>query len=150
MVHTHTHAPQQRGSFGRCISESNVCDFTENNNNNVPEMQKTSEIRLDVFMYCHPQDPLGFPESLRGFEPKCSKEWPGERTSWKGCSGLGFRHSDHQSSRVYSGIQHMDRISILSRILVNQAMEKPRQMQNWGWDLMCPRSHLLGGHRTLC
>ena len=90
MVHTR---PTAAGLFGRCISESDV--FSQKIRI-YPGNAKDSEIMFNAFRCYHPQDPLGFPGSLRGSEPKSSKEWP---SVGKG-SGLSFHHSDHQGCRV--------------------------------------------------
>ena len=65
----HTHAPQQRGFFGRCISESGDCVCFHKKSKGT-EKCKNGEIGSDVIMCSHQQDHQEFPDSLDGFEPK--------------------------------------------------------------------------------
>ena len=62
----HTHAPQQRGFFGRCTSVSEACVFTKNQN--IPRSARAAE--PDEYMCCRQRDRPGSLGLQRGFEPK--------------------------------------------------------------------------------
>ena len=91
MVHARTHAPRQRGFFGRCISGSDDCVFTRNQK--WAEKCKTREIRSDVSMCYHQRGHREFPSLLHGFEPKYLTQWPNEHSDSAEHHGLSSHHS---------------------------------------------------------
>lgn len=134
----HPHAPQQQGFFGRCISESDVCVFTENQN--MPRNAKDSEVRLearavvrkirwDFLVHC-----VALSQNVRKngqVGAQIGQDVPVQTLTIQITNAAGCGR-----------IQQADQVSILIWFLVDQTVEKPCKLQDWGWDLLCHRSHL--------